>query len=81
MPVDTPDIRISETEDIFRITAVGLDWDIGVTVYEPTDDADIATMPFGVMDKFFNHPLTDIGMEGFSADWEAYQQALAKKRS
>jgi transaldolase len=43
--------------------------------------ADIATMPFGVMDKLFNHPLTDRGMEGFSADWEAYQQALAEKRS
>lgn len=43
--------------------------------------ADIATMPFSVMDKLFNHPLTDIGMEKFAADWEAYQQALAEKRS
>jgi len=43
--------------------------------------ADIATMPFGVMDKLFNHPLTDIGMAGFAADWEAYQQALTEKRS
>lgn len=43
--------------------------------------ADIATMPFGVMDKLFNHPLTDIGMDRFNADWEAYQQALAEKRS
>ncbi|MCB2222554.1 MAG: fructose-6-phosphate aldolase [Actinobacteria bacterium] len=43
--------------------------------------ADIATMPFAVMDKLFNHPLTDIGMERFAADWEAYQQALADKRS
>jgi transaldolase len=38
-------------------------------------------MPFGVMDKLFNHPLTDIGMDRFNADWEAYQQALAEKRS
>ena len=43
--------------------------------------ADIATMPFGVMDQLFNHPLTDIGMEKFAADWESYQQALAEKRS
>ncbi|NIT94041.1 MAG: fructose-6-phosphate aldolase, partial [Actinobacteria bacterium] len=42
--------------------------------------ADIATMPFAVMDKLFNHPLTDIGMERFTADWEAYQQALADRR-
>jgi len=32
--------------------------------------ADIATIPFGVMDKLFNHPLTDIGVEKFLADWE-----------
>jgi len=43
--------------------------------------ADIATMPFSVMEKLFNHPLTDIGMERFNADWEAYQAALADKRS
>jgi transaldolase len=32
--------------------------------------ADVATIPFGVMDKLFNHPLTDIGIEKFLADWE-----------
>ena len=41
-----------------------------------TIGADIATMPFGVMERLFNHPLTDIGNERFTADWEAYQQAL-----
>jgi transaldolase len=43
--------------------------------------ADVATMPFGVMDKLFNHPLTDVGIERFDADWEAYQQALRDQRS
>ena len=42
--------------------------------------ADAATMPFAVMEKLFYHPLTDIGMERFNADWEAYQQALQSKR-
>jgi transaldolase len=42
--------------------------------------ADAATMPFAVMEKLFHHPLTDIGMERFNADWEAYQQALARQR-
>jgi len=42
--------------------------------------ADAATMPFAVMEKLFHHPLTDIGMERFNADWEAYQQALLRKR-
>jgi len=34
--------------------------------------ADIATMPPAVMDKLFNHPLTDIGLERFLKDWENY---------
>lgn len=42
--------------------------------------ADIATMPFAVMNKLFDHPLTDIGIDRFGADWEAYQQALKDKR-
>lgn len=42
--------------------------------------ADAATMPFDVMDKLFNHPLTDIGNERFNRDWDAYQQALAERR-
>lgn len=32
--------------------------------------ADVATMPFGVLKKLFEHPLTDIGLERFLADWE-----------
>jgi transaldolase len=33
--------------------------------------ADICTMPFDIMRKLFNHPLTDIGLERFLADWES----------
>lgn len=43
--------------------------------------ADIGTMPFDVMNKLFDHPLTDIGNERFNKDWEAYQAALAERRS
>jgi transaldolase len=32
--------------------------------------ADIATMPVGVLDALARHPLTDIGIERFLADWE-----------
>ncbi len=32
--------------------------------------ADIATIPPSVLDKMVNHPLTDIGIERFLADWE-----------
>jgi len=37
--------------------------------------ADIATVPFGVMKKMVQHPLTDRGLESFLKDWEKVQQA------
>ena len=37
--------------------------------------ADVATMPFSVMLQLLKHPLTDIGLERFLKDWEAYLQA------
>ncbi len=33
--------------------------------------ADIATIPPDVMDKLFNHPLTNIGLDKFMKDWES----------
>lgn len=33
--------------------------------------ADIATIPFNVLKKMFNHPLTDIGIARFKMDWES----------
>jgi transaldolase len=36
--------------------------------------ADVATIPFGVMKQMFNHPLTDIGLEKFLADWDKRKQ-------
>lgn len=35
--------------------------------------ADVCTMPFNVIDKLFNHPLTDIGLEKFLNDWKKTQ--------
>ena len=32
--------------------------------------ADIATMPFGVMEKLAQHPLTDLGLARFLRDWQ-----------
>jgi transaldolase len=32
--------------------------------------ADIATIPFAVIEKLMHHPLTDVGIERFRADWE-----------
>ena len=35
--------------------------------------ADICTMPFKVINQLAKHPLTDIGLEKFLADWEKVQ--------
>ena len=32
--------------------------------------ADVVTLPPAVLDKMLNHPLTDIGLKNFLADWE-----------
>jgi hypothetical protein len=37
-----PDVPTTETEDVFRIEALELEWDMGVTIYQPSDPATIA---------------------------------------
>lgn len=39
--------------------------------------ADVATMPFSVIKKLIEHPLTDRGLERFLADWKEYEASLA----
>jgi transaldolase len=41
--------------------------------------ADIATVPFAVIEKLMKHPLTDIGIERFLADWDKLNKNLGKK--
>ena len=38
--------------------------------------ADIATMPYDVFTRLVKHPLTDVGLERFSADWEKLEEKL-----
>src|SRR3954467_12498878 len=38
--------------------------------------ADIATMPYDVFTKLVKHPLTDIGLQKFDADWKKYQEEI-----
>lgn len=37
-----PDIPLREHEDLFRVRAVGMDWDIGAQIHEPEDPGRIA---------------------------------------
>ena len=36
--------------------------------------ADVATIPFGVIEKMFKHPLTDSGLETFLKDWKKLEK-------
>lgn len=36
--------------------------------------ADVCTIPFSVIDKMFNHPLTDLGLDKFLSDWKKLKQ-------
>ncbi|MFC2133506.1 fructose-6-phosphate aldolase [Bacteroidota bacterium] len=36
--------------------------------------ADVATIPFKVIDQLINHPLTDIGLDKFLKDWKKLNQ-------
>lgn len=38
--------------------------------------AHVATIPFNVMKQMLHHPLTDIGLEKFLADWRATKQKI-----
>ena len=37
-----PDIPFTEHEDLFRIEVVGMEWDIGAQIYEPSDPSQVA---------------------------------------
>lgn len=38
--------------------------------------AHIATIPYNVFEKMFNHPLTDKGLEKFLSDWEKLKEKI-----
>lgn len=40
--------------------------------------ADVATMPLSVIEQLLKHPLTDLGLERFLADWDKLQESLKK---
>jgi len=42
--------------------------------------ADVATLPFSVIQQLMKHPLTDLGLEKFLADWKKGQAELKSKK-
>jgi transaldolase len=39
--------------------------------YAAMAGADIATVPYGVLMQMIQHPLTDVGIKRFLADWNS----------
>ena len=68
---------IAEIAEIFKIAGIKTEI-IAASVRHPmhvTDcalaGADIATVPYAVIEKMTEHPLTDAGIEKFQADYKA----------
>ena len=38
--------------------------------------ADVCTIPFSVINKLFNHPLTDVGLDKFLSDWKKLSEKI-----
>ena len=69
------DIPIKQTEDIFRINVLGMEWDLGMMVYEPEDPHKIPTGADGKEAGFFL-------LQGGSGDFrgiERHSKMLANK--
>ena len=70
-----PDLPINQTEDIFRVNVLGMDWDLGMAVYEPEDPKRIPIGADGKKAGFFL-------LHGGSGDFrgiEHYSKLLASK--
>src|SRR6266481_56864 len=70
-----PDIPIRQTEDIFRVNVLGMDWDLGMVVYEPEDTKRIPLGADGKKAGFFL-------LHGGSGDFkgiERHSKLLASK--
>jgi hypothetical protein len=70
-----PELQLKQTEDIFRINVLGMDWDLGLMVYEPDDAGRIPRCADGKKAGFFL-------LHGGSGDFrgiERYSKILANK--
>ena len=80
------DIQVVGMEVIEQIVEIFSNYDIGTEVLVASIrnplhvvdaariGADIATMPYAVLQSLAKHPLTDIGIERFLADWEKVKE-------
>jgi len=77
---------VSNIADIFHFHDISTEI-IAASIRTPKDvfeaakaGADIATVPFKVLQQMLKHPLTDIGIERFLKDWESVPNNNIKRR-
>ena len=70
-----PDIVFNEYEDLIRIQAVGMDWDIGAQIYEPEDPEQICIGADGK--KVGVYPIDDDAWIDVG-EWAEYRQAIER---
>ncbi|HXF74556.1 MAG TPA: hypothetical protein VNN13_00545 [Methylomirabilota bacterium] len=70
-----PDLPLTVREDLFRVHALEMDWDIGVVVYQPQDSGNIVSGPDGKKIGIF---LLHGGVSDFKSV-ERVAQTLVKK--
>ena len=63
-----PALPITTKEDVFRIEVVGMEWDVGVMVYEPADASRIPVGKDGKKQGIFL-------LHGGTGDWRSLDQA------
>ena len=72
--LSSPDIPMTEREDVFRIESVGLAWDIGVMIYEPTDSSRVPKTSGNRVGLFLLH-----GGSNDFREMEAFARLVATK--
>lgn len=77
-------VLISQIVDIYRNYAAFDTQVLVASVRHPihvvqaaTISADVVTIPFAVLRQLYNHPLTDLGLDRFLADWRATGRAFS----
>ena len=74
-------VQVYRTYDVpTKVLAASLRHPMHVA-HAATAGADVATMPFHVMEQLFTHPLTEIGQARFLADWRQLAADLEGKKT
>ena len=76
-----PDIPVGNREDIFRIQALDMDWDIGTMTYAPEDPARVPKAPDGRKAGIFPAARRHVGLQITWSPWPGCWPRSSDSRS